>query len=518
MLMMTLRSVSVLGLVLAGMWLAPAQAQTAEPRFAVSAYRVEGEHPLAEAEARTLLAPYTGEAITIDRLQAAAAALEAELKDRGYGFLRVVIPPQDAQGVIVLRVLAFKLNNVNVSGNKDFSSDNIRRSLPALQPGQTPNLRAIARAQALANDHPSKQLAVTIQQGRSPDTVDAEVKVDDAKPLQFFASLDNSGTKQSGHTRLGVGVSHSNLFDRDHALTVTYSTSPDGHRDDLQQYGLYYRAPFYGLSGALAAYYTKSDSNSGTVANFFNVSGSGEFTGLRWTQRLLPFGSYSHAAEIGIEDRFFGSDVRFNNIPIGTDVRSRPLLLRYSGRHDGAAHVYTGSLELAHNLSGGGSNTDAAYVATRAGADTDWQAWRYALQASRALGAWTLNAKLRGQMSNDALIPGEQFGLGGAAGVRGFEEREGTGDQGLLGSIELLTPQIAEGLRLVAFTDAGAVRNHQAAAGVQAREGASSIGAGLRWQWRRYVSLNLDAAQVTNGAGTTNKRDSRVHLAISLRY
>ncbi|MBX9903671.1 MAG: hypothetical protein K2Y31_04890 [Burkholderiales bacterium] len=496
-----------------------ASAQTAaEPRFAVSGYKVEGDNPLSVEATQALLAPYTGEIVSIDRLQAAAAALEQTLKDRGYGFLRVVIPPQDAKGVITLRVLAFKLNTINVSGNQHFDTDNIRRSLPALQSGATPNLLEIARAQALANDHASKQLSVTIQQGKATDTVDAAVKVEDSKPLQFFASLDNTGNKQSGHTRLGVGVQHSNLFNRDHALTATWTTSPDGHVDDLSQYGFYYRAPIYAWNGALSAYYTRSDTDSGVVANFFNVSGSGEFYGIRWTHRLLPFGSYSHAAEVGLENRFFGNDVTFSGTPIGTDVRSRPLLLRYSGRLDGAAYGVRGSLEFARNLSGGANNTDIEYAANRAGATADWQAWRYSVEGSQALGAWAVTAKLRGQASSDALIPGEQFGLGGASGVRGLEEREGTGGQGLLGSIEAMTPQIVEGLRLLAFADAGQVRNHQAGAGVPEREGASGAGLGMRYQWRRNFTMAVDWAYVLNGAGTTNKHDNRAHATLAFRY
>ncbi|MGE4111515.1 MAG: POTRA domain-containing protein, partial [Burkholderiales bacterium] len=128
---------ALLGLVLAS----AAPAQDSGPRFAVSGYSVEGDNPLSAAETQSLLASYTGEAVTLDQLQSAAGALESALKDRGFSFLRVVIPPQDAQGVITLRVLAFKLNAVNISGNKDFSNDNIRASLPALQSGATPNLR-----------------------------------------------------------------------------------------------------------------------------------------------------------------------------------------------------------------------------------------------------------------------------------------------------------------------------------------------------------------------------------------
>jgi hypothetical protein len=75
----------------------------------------------------------------------------------------VVLPPQDARGVIVLRVLAFRLGAVNVSGNKHFDTGNILASLPALKPDASPNLRELARNQALANEHPAKQVSVTTE-------------------------------------------------------------------------------------------------------------------------------------------------------------------------------------------------------------------------------------------------------------------------------------------------------------------------------------------------------------------
>lgn len=37
-------------------------------------------------------------------------------------------------------------------------------------------------------------------------------------------------------------------------------------------------------------------------------------------------------------------------------------------------------------------------------------------------------------------------------------------------------------------------------------------------QWRRNLSAAVDWAHVLNGAGTTNKHDSRVHAVISVRY
>jgi hemolysin activation/secretion protein len=483
----------------------------------VSGFRVEGENPLSPEATQRLLAPFAGEAVTIDRLQAAASALEAALKDRGYSFLRVVLPPQDAKGEITLRVLSFRLGAVNIAGNRRFDNANVLRSLPSLRPGETPNLREIARNQSHVNDHPAKQVSVTMQQGKAPDTVDAAVKVEESDPLQFFATLSNSGTPASGMARLGVGVSHTNLFDRDHQVTATYTTSPS-HSGDVKQYGFYYRAPFYSLGGTLAAYYTFSDSDSGTVAQFFQVSGRGEFYGLRWSQRFAPIGAYSHLAEIGVEERFFDNNVLFNGVQLATDVRSRPLLLRYEGRYDGAGYGVRGALELAHNLSGSGANDAASYLANRAGATPDWRAWRYLLDGSRALGAWVVNARLRGQHSSDALIAGEQFGMGGASLVRGLEEREGTGDKGYVATLELVTPPLAPGLRGLAFADTGEARTVAAGGAPAAKQHATSAGLGLRWQWRRQLSLSADWAYVLDGTGTTNKHDNRFHASLAWRF
>ena len=45
--------------------------------------------------------------------------------------------------------------------------------------------------------------------------------------------------------------------------------------------------PFYAVSGALTFFYAYSDVNSGTVANAFEVSGRGRFSGLHWRQHLV---------------------------------------------------------------------------------------------------------------------------------------------------------------------------------------------------------------------------------------
>jgi len=56
------------------------------------------------------------------------------------------------------------------------------------------------------------------------------------------------------------------------------------------------------------------------------------------------------------------------------------------------------------------------------------------------------------------LISGEQFGLGGADSVRGFEEREISGDDGIQLNLETHSPSFGPGLRPLAFADGSKIK------------------------------------------------------------
>jgi hemolysin activation/secretion protein len=493
-----------------------AHAQDAEPRFPVRGFTIEGPLPIPLERAQAIVNRYTGDAVRVQDLQAAAAALEMELSTTGHPFHRVVLPPQELEGTVTLRVLAFRLANVSVKGNSFFSEENILASLPALKKGESPDVAAVGRNRSAANEHPSKTVEVTFKQSEAPDSVDADVAVIDQPPRNFFVGLNNIGDKRTGDYRATLGLQHSNLWNRDHSLTATYTTSPD-HVPDVKQYGFYYRMPFYSVSGALTVFYAYSDVNSGTVAGAFQVSGRGRFGGLQWRQHLTPHGAYSHALEAALEDRFFDNNVTFSGTPLGVDVRSRPIMFSYHARYDTASSIVAGNVQYARNLGGGRENNDAAYSGNRAGATSDWDAWRYAAEGQRRIGSWALGFRVRGQYADQPLIPGEQFGLGGAQSVRGLHEREVTGDSGNTVTVEATIPLPAQGLAAIVFTDAGEVRSRNIAAGQPSRQNAIGAGFGLRWVVARRFSLGVDFAQVLNGVTTTDRGERRVHFSLVFR-
>lgn len=500
------------------------------PLLEVTRFIVEGDNPLSETETQALLARHLGRHENLTTLEAAATSLQEAIRERGYSFHRVIVPAQQPTGgELTLRILPFTLDQVTVSGNQHFSRENILRSVPGLKAGRAPNVGLLAQQMSLANEHPSKRLTLQVKEGTKPDAVDAELRVADTAPSQFFVSLtggsrdvDNTLNKNTGYARLTLGYQHSNLFDRDHTATIAYTTSPE-HPDRVTQIGAFYTIPFYGWHTMLTGYYTYSDVNSGNVGlggQSFDVSGSGEFYGIKATYLLPRFGDIVHNLSLAWDSRYFESNVSFlgTALPSST-VGSRPITFRYAARIERDQAALAGYAEYARNLSGGRANNDFAYNAARAGADQDWDAFRFGFDGTYTIsGRWTMNAKYRGQYATEPLIPGEQIGIAGSSGVRGFREREVTGDKGHFVNLELNAPPVFADIAPLAFYDFGRRSYVAPVIGQSQQDNISSAGAGLRWRFQR-IDLNLTWAHVLNGvSGGTPRDHDKLHFSAFYRF
>jgi hemolysin activation/secretion protein len=138
-------------------------------------------------------------------------------------------------------------------------------------------------------------------------------------------------------------------------------------------------------------------------------------------------------------------------------------------------------------------------------------------------GQWLVSALLDAQYANEPLIPGEQFGVGGLASVRGFAEREITGDRGVMGRLELWSPPFGDRFRVGAFADAGYVSRLEPQAAERANTTVASAGIGASWDWRTNLSAQLYYAYVLEGLddplpGETADGDDKVHFSIIYRF
>ena len=275
----------------------------------------------------------------------------------------------------------------------------------------------------------------------------------------------------------------------------------------------------YKIGGGLSMFATHSKVDQGIVGDFFQVSGKGTFFGSTFDYALFPISDYSHKLKLGIQDRLFENDTSFVGIPIGVDIRSRPISLRYEGRLEKTKVKGDFYVEYAKNLSMGGNNNLSIYLANRGGADHHWDVIRYGGKLDYPLtGKLLLRLRLTGQEANEPLISGEQFGLGGARSIRGFEEREVIGDSGQYVNLEIWSPFLKYNTRILAFADIGQRDLDEPIAGQESEESLSSIGIGFRWQWRQNLSISCDAAYVTNGATITDSGDEKIHFNIFYRF
>lgn len=499
-----------------------------EPVFAIRGFQVTGENPLGEDETARILRPYVREDATIGTLQQAAAALEASLRFRGFGLHRVSLPAQEVGQSVRLEIVSFTVSRVAVEGRSIYGLDNVRRTLPELQEGKTPNFKLLAVQTAIANENPNKQVQVGIKEGDEPDRIDATIALREQRPWTFGASLSNSGTPATGRDRLTVTGGHTNLFDRDHQVTAAWTTSIE-RSSDVKQLGLSYRAPLYALGSVVGASYTKSD----VVGNFgaFSSTGAGSTLGVNWTWYLPPEGGRRAYVVAGLDDKIFNAS-RINSIvvPGAMDRRSRPLTLGYNARIESDRAVWGYDATLALNTASGDGNDLTAYRTEDPRiSSVRWKLLRGGANWTSPVGdsRWLFGARAAWQYTPDVLLAGEQIGLGGLTSVRGTTiERPLSADKGLTTSLELTTPELATGLRAVGFLDAGWVRNNGVPTpNKPASDNLSSAGAGLRWN-SASVSLTLDYAKLLNGSTVSTavnnaapqRGDERVYVNLAVRF
>lgn len=497
------------------------------PVFAIKGFKVMGDDPLGAGETSRVLAPFLRTDATLDTLQKATAALETAFRERGFGLHRVALPPQEIGDTVTLEIVKFTINKVTVDGNKLYDEDNIRRSVPELVAGRTPNFKRMAVQTAIANENPNKQIQVGVKESDEPDKIDATISVKEARPWTFALGLSNAGSPSSGRDRFTVSGGHTNLFNRDHQFNGAYTTSLE-RVSDVTQLGLTYRVPLYELGGVVGASYTHSD----VVGNFgaFTSTGAGHTFGVNYTHYLAPEGGRRSYLTLGLDDKVF-KVARINDIPVpGQSARrSRPIVLGYTARSEADTSVLGYNLELAANTSGGADNNLAAYQTEDPRITTTrWKVLRAGINYSATLtGNWVWGLRSQMQYSPDVLISGEQFGLGGVTSVRGAKsERPISGDRGLSASLEVTSPELSPGLRVVGFLDTGWLSNNNPNGfNKPGSDRLTGVGLGLRYGSGPF-SLTADYGRLLRGstvpltinAGSPQKGDDKLYLNLSVRF
>ena len=367
-----------------------------------------------------------------------------------------------------------------------------------------------------------------------PNQVDAVIEVEDQKPWRAFLTADNTGTPSTGDYRVGVGFQHNNLFNRDQTLTAQYITSPT-EPDQVSIYSIGYRIPIYSLGDSIDIIAGYSDVDAGTTqtqAGPLAFTGQGDVVLARYNLLLARRGEYEHRFVFGLDYRLYQNACEFQTIgsagcgSAGADYAVHPLSVAYTGTLTRTRFQTSFYGAVVQNIPGGSNGSQADLQAARPGTVGNYTIGRGGFSLAYAF--WRdFQARLRadGQYTDEPLVPGEQFGIGGWNSVRGFYECEFAGDYGYSGSVELYTPNIMPRLRadwgelrLLAFYDIGEVQLNDPQPGQTERVQISSAGVGLRFAIKKNFALRADAAYIIDGGGVEDDGQVRGNVGLVLSF
>lgn len=503
-------------------------AAVASPKFEITRYVLEGNTLLKTEEAGRVLIPFTGKDKDFGDVQRALEALQAAYQRQGYGGVEIRLPEQELErGEVRFRVIEAKIRKITVEGNEHFSAENVRRSVPSLREGETPNSLEIAKSVRLANENSSKQTAVLLRATEREDQVDAAIRVADIDPVRLSVSVDNTGNRLTGRLRAGIAYQNANAMGLDNVMTLQFLGAPEkwvkSSFDEVLVFGFGYHIPLYSLGDSIDLTAGYSSVDSGTVQNLFTVSGKGTIYAVRYNQTLPKWGDLEHKLSYGLDYRAYQNKV----VPIGgidtlvPDITLSPFSLTYSGSLKGDQRELGFYLNLTQNIPSMNDGKDSDFKNARADGTAGYRLFRMGLNYARAFaGEWQFRARWDAQYTDDALIAGEQFAIGGADNVRGFGERYRTDDKGYRTNLEIYSPDAAKlvgldggRLRFLMFYDFGKVSRNRETGTETLGASLDSMGFGLRMNYKTNLTLRLDFAHVMHdGTGfgePTGRRSSK---------
>ena len=252
--------------------------------------------------------PYLGEQKTLDDVERARDALERAYHAAGYLTVLVTIPQQKVEEAVVrLAVTEAPVARLRVMESRYFSPADIKDTVPELAEGNVPNFTEMQKQLANLNRSADRRVTPVLRAGKTPGTVEVDLKVKDQLPLHGSVELNSRQIPNTTLTRLSANVSWDNLWHRQHSLGVTGLVAPQ-NPDESKVISANYTLPVP-TGGFLALYSVYSDSNVASVGTL-NVLGNGVIVGGRYILPLPGSEKFFHTATLGMDYKDFGQNIQ----------------------------------------------------------------------------------------------------------------------------------------------------------------------------------------------------------------
>lgn len=457
-----------------------------------------------------------GETMTVDELHQVADAMTVRVRNLGFAFHTVYLPPQQIEdGQVEFRLQQGVLVDVHVINKTSLADKRFTHVFDDLTDKVLHGPAIEERVQALKAQS-GFNVFPFYSRGSKPGEARLNLKVDPSPKRSFSLKTDNYGSASSGVYRLIAQYSEFQLTGHHDRLVLALLHSLS---EVENTYGsVHYNLPFGSLNYAWDISASNNQFEVGDRYAALGLEGVASVVRTGFSRQLKHHPKHRSRMRIGVYEKR-------NDLNIGGDAKVQQEVSRVASVLWSKDRQWTASgsaLNLVVELSHGQYEVADQHDGRFNKIDLSGL-WIKGFASGRARNIVQLS--LRGQYSDVALPSVENFSLTGAYGVRGFEAGGFSADTAFLGSLEWRLPSLLsfadeQSWRLEPYVigDWATGLKEGVADGVEQQASFSSAGIGLRMSWGRHFNAQVSASKAVSGIYNDEKVEGDEQVLFEIRW
>ena len=465
----------------------------------VNRIEVTGSTVLSSEQLNRITKQFEGSTVSFQELASVIDEINQLYLEQGYTNSRAILEAQTiANGVVQIRVVEGTLERIEVEGTRRLNPRYVRSrvNLGVGTPLNTTKLEEQLRL--LRADPLFKNVEAILRSGSGPGQSILVVRVTEADPFEANVSFDNYSPPSVGSERLGINASDRNLTGNGDELAASYYRTTTGGAD---VFDFSYRIPLNAMNGTLQLR-AAPNRNEVTQSPFdeFDIRGESQLYEISYRQPFIRSLREEFALSIGFayqsgQTFTFAGPTPFG---FGPDERgvSRTSVIKFGQDYLRWDNLGAWSLRSQFSFGTGLFNATTNPDSIPDGRFVSWQGVVQRVQVLNKNNLLILQADL--QLTPDALLPSQQFIIGGGQSVRGYRQNVRAGDNGVRFSVEdrMTLYRNKEGnavFQLAPFVDLGTVWNVSGNPNnLQNQTFLASAGLAVQWMLLPNLNLRLD--------------------------
>lgn len=417
--------------------------------FTIKNFRLEApDLYLDKGELTKILQDGMGENKTMAQLNVTLSNLTRYCRQHGYPAAAAYVPAQESQdGMILIKVIPGRYGEIRIDNRSRLKERVAKGFVNSLKPGDIIRTGKLETTLYSISDVSGTKAVGVLSPGKDFGTSDLTVRIERGKGSNTILYVENYGSEDTGRYRYGL---QHNIYD------------VSGNGDKISVGGLlsnrhmhnYYAnyETIVGRGGAtLGVGYSRMDYEAGM--------GSTHIDGIAETASVFGHRSLYHLTNSGLTFRYgydyrkLSDDYAMVNQKARKHSHSGYLALEGFERRKGSALNYQGKITTGTL---GVDSEWAKFISRDSGTTGHYTKGEVSLTAVERLGNGAdVLIKASGQIASHNLDGSERMYLGGANGVRAYPQGEGSGDEGVMGTVEMRFYAPLPGLVFSTYFDAG---------------------------------------------------------------